>query len=83
MAASNASTTKTLRPDNIEIPPSTSGTNKPAEEFDGPMSPRSWRHRTVTYQVPSRRQTNGSWDAEDYFVRDLLIQSQNTANSNE
>ncbi|CAG5144801.1 uncharacterized protein ALTATR162_LOCUS1605 [Alternaria atra] len=73
MAASNASTTKTLRPDNIEIPPSTSGTNKPEEEFEGPISPRSWRHRTVTYQVPSRRQTNGSLDAEDYFVgpRDL------------
>ncbi|KAF1832689.1 UPF0187-domain-containing protein [Decorospora gaudefroyi] len=67
MAASNASTTKTLRPDNIEIPPSTSGTNKP-EEDEGPISPRSWRHRTVTYQVPSRRPTTGSLDAEDYFV---------------
>jgi putative membrane protein len=80
MAASSASTTKTLRPDNIEIPPSTSGTNKPVEEFDGPMSPRSWRHRTVTYQVPSRRQTNGSWDAEDYFVCGFLIRSQIIAN---
>jgi len=68
MAASTASTTKTLKPDAIEIPPSTAGTSKAEDEFDAPISPRSWRHRTVTYQVPSRRQTNGSWDAEDYFV---------------
>ncbi|KAH7379543.1 Bestrophin, RFP-TM, chloride channel-domain-containing protein [Pyrenochaeta sp. MPI-SDFR-AT-0127] len=64
MAKSTTSTNKTLRPSEIEIP-STSGTNKDEE---GPISPRSWRHRTVTYQPPSRRQTNGSLDAEDYFV---------------
>ncbi|KAL6711002.1 hypothetical protein ACN47E_006877 [Coniothyrium glycines] len=68
MAASTTSTNKTLKPDPIEIPPSTSGTSKVGDDSDGPMSPRSWRHRTVTYQPPSRRQTNGSWDAEDYFV---------------
>ncbi|XP_014559057.1 hypothetical protein COCVIDRAFT_24548 [Bipolaris victoriae FI3] len=41
------------------------------------MSPRSWRHRAVTYQVPSRRQTTGSLDAEDYFVgpRDMAKHS--------
>ncbi|KAI8938528.1 hypothetical protein NX059_004414 [Plenodomus lindquistii] len=67
-AASTASTSKTLRPDAIEIPPSTSGSNKPASEHDAPLSPRSWRHRSMTYQPPSRIQTTGSLDAEDYFV---------------
>ncbi|OAL47968.1 UPF0187-domain-containing protein [Pyrenochaeta sp. DS3sAY3a] len=62
---STTSTNKTLKPSEIEVP-STSGTTR--DEFDAPMSPRSWRHRTVTYQPPSRRVTNGSLDAEDYFV---------------
>ena len=65
MAASIATSTKTLKPSEIEIP-STSNTNNDAPEL---LSPRSWRHRTVTYQPPSRRQTNGTLDAEDYFVR--------------
>lgn len=75
MAASTTST-KDFRPDAIEIPPSTASTSK-NDELDVPMSPRSWRHRTVTYQVPSRRQTNGSLDAEDYFVgpRDMAKHS--------
>jgi hypothetical protein len=64
MAASIATSTKTLRPSEIEIP-GTSGTNNEQPEL---LSPRSWRHRAVTYQPPSRRQTNGTLDAEDYFV---------------
>ncbi|EMD64860.1 hypothetical protein COCSADRAFT_315444 [Bipolaris sorokiniana ND90Pr] len=75
MAASTTSTSKTLRPDNLEIRPTSNGTHSDVE--DAPMSPRSWRHRAVTYQVPSRRQTTGSLDAEDYFVgpRDMAKHS--------
>jgi len=63
MAASSVSTgADTLRPTNIEIPMNSKSND------DGPSSPRSWRHRTVTYQPPSRVQTTGSLDAEDYFV---------------
>lgn len=63
MAASSVSTgADTLRPTNIEIPINSKSND------DGPSSPRSWRHRTVTYQPPSRVQTTGSLDAEDYFV---------------
>jgi hypothetical protein len=72
MAPSVAGTsTKTLRPTEIEIP-RTSSTNNDngAPEL---LSPRSWRHRAVTYQPPSRRQTNGSLDAEDYFVGHIEI----------
>ncbi|KAF2999760.1 hypothetical protein E8E13_005130 [Curvularia kusanoi] len=72
MAASSVSTgAETLRPTNIEIP-----ANAKAAD-DGPASPRSWRHRTVTYQPPSRVQTTGSLDAEDYFVgpRDMAKHS--------
>lgn len=65
MAASSVSTgAETLRPANIEIPKT--GSTRADEE--GPMSPRSWRHRTLTYQPPSRVQTTGSLDAEDYFI---------------
>ncbi|EUC30552.1 hypothetical protein COCCADRAFT_39232 [Bipolaris zeicola 26-R-13] len=73
MAPSTTSTSKTLRPDNLEIRPTSAGN----DVDDGPMSPRSWRHRAVTYQVPSRRQTTGSLDAEDYFVgpRDMAKHS--------
>jgi len=68
MAASVATSTKTLRPSEmeIEIPGTRSTNDEPAPEL---LSPRSWRHRTQTYQPPSRRQTNGTLDAEDYFVR--------------
>ncbi|KAJ4319101.1 hypothetical protein N0V94_004061 [Neodidymelliopsis sp. IMI 364377] len=75
MAASSVSTgAETLRPTNIEIP-TTSSTI--AAEDEGPISPRSWRHRTVTYQPPSRIQTTGSLDAEDYFIgpRDMAKHS--------
>ncbi|KAF2623706.1 UPF0187-domain-containing protein [Macroventuria anomochaeta] len=74
MAASSVSTgAETLRPTNIEIP--TTSSTIAAEE--GPISPRSWRHRTVTYQPPSRVQTTGSLDAEDYFIgpRDMAKHS--------
>ncbi len=65
MAASSVSTgAETLRPANIDIPT----INTKAAEEEGPLSPRSWRHRTLTYQPPSRVQTTGSLDAEDYFV---------------
>ncbi|KAH7070913.1 Bestrophin, RFP-TM, chloride channel-domain-containing protein [Paraphoma chrysanthemicola] len=63
MAASVATSTKTLKPSEIEIP----GTSSTREQPEL-LSPRSWRHRTNTYQPPSRRQTNGTLDAEDYFV---------------
>jgi hypothetical protein len=67
MAPSSVSTTtKTLRPSELEIPLANVSTNR--QDADGPMSPRSWRHRQLTYQPPSRRQTTGSIDAEDYFV---------------
>ena len=62
MAASVATSTKTLRPIETEIP-NTKDDNAPEL-----LSPRSWRGRGVTYQPPSRRQTNGTLDAEDYFV---------------
>ncbi|KAH9876904.1 hypothetical protein IAQ61_002265 [Plenodomus lingam] len=68
MAASTISTSRTLKPDAIDIPPSSSGSNKARSPQDEPMSPRSWRHRENTYQPPSRIQTTGSLDAEDYFV---------------
>ncbi|KAH6611988.1 Bestrophin, RFP-TM, chloride channel-domain-containing protein [Boeremia exigua] len=74
MAASSVSTgAETLRP-HIEIP--NSSASKAADE-EGPLSPRSWRHRTVTYQPPSRVQTTGSLDAEDYFIgpRDMAKHS--------
>ncbi|EUC48681.1 hypothetical protein COCMIDRAFT_86803 [Bipolaris oryzae ATCC 44560] len=75
MAPSTTSTSKTLRPDNLEIRPPSNASHNDAD--DGPISPRSWRHRAVTYQVPSRRQTTGSLDAEDYFVgpRDMAKHS--------
>ncbi|KAF2035068.1 UPF0187-domain-containing protein [Setomelanomma holmii] len=63
MAASVATSTKTLKPSEIEIP-GTSSINNEQPEL---LSPRSWRHRAGTYQPPSRRQTNGTLDAEDYF----------------
>jgi putative membrane protein len=67
MAPSVAGTsTKTLRPNEIEVP-KTSSTNNDDMQPEL-LSPRSWRHRAVTYQPPSRRQTNGSLDAEDYFT---------------
>jgi putative membrane protein len=73
MAASVASTvtnnTKSFKPNEIEIP-RTSSTNNDAPAL---LSPRSWRGRGETYQPPSRRQTNGSLDAEDYFVRLLNV----------
>jgi hypothetical protein len=65
MAASGATSTKTLRPHDIEVP-STSGTNDDQPQL---LSPKSWRERRDAYQPPSRRQTNGTIDAEDYFVR--------------
>lgn len=64
MASSVAHSTKTLRPTEIEVP-KTSSTNHDEPEC---LSPRSWRGRGNTYQPPSRRQTTGSLDAEDYFV---------------
>jgi putative membrane protein len=76
MAPSSVSTTtKTLRPSELEIPLANVSTNR--QDADGPMSPRSWRHRQLTYQPPSRRQTTGSIDAEDYFVgpRDMAKHS--------
>ncbi|KZM24893.1 uncharacterized protein EKO05_0010973 [Ascochyta rabiei] len=75
MAASSVSTgAETLRPTNINIPPTSSTV---AGDDEGPTSPRSWRHRTVTYQPPSRIQTTGSLDAEDYFIgpRDMAKHS--------
>jgi hypothetical protein len=60
-----AETTKGFKPSAIEIP-RTSSTNNDGPEM---LSPRSWRGRGGTYQPPSRRQTNGTLDAEDYFVR--------------
>ncbi|KAF9694020.1 hypothetical protein EKO04_007956 [Ascochyta lentis] len=74
MAASSVSTgAETLRPTNIDIP--TTSSTMAGDE--GPTSPRSWRHRTVTYQPPSRIQTTGSLDAEDYFIgpRDMAKHS--------
>jgi hypothetical protein len=70
MAPSVATSTKTLKPSEIEIPKTSSTRNDDAPEL---LSPRSWRGRGVTYQPPSRRQTNGSLDAEDYFVCLMLI----------
>ena len=62
MAASTASnTSKTLRPDAIEVQ------KADAREVEaGPLSPNSWRHG-VAREVPSRKQT-GSLDMDDYFV---------------
>ncbi|OAL03289.1 UPF0187-domain-containing protein [Phaeosphaeriaceae sp. SRC1lsM3a] len=65
MASSVAPSTKTLRPTEIEIPKTSSTNHDDAAEC---LSPRSWRGRGVTYQPPSRRQTTGSLDAEDYFI---------------
>ena len=64
MAASVATSTKTLKPTDIEVT-STSGTNDDQPQL---LSPKSWRERRDAYQPPSRRQTNGTIDAEDYFV---------------
>ncbi|KAL5119454.1 hypothetical protein ACEQ8H_002724 [Pleosporales sp. CAS-2024a] len=66
MSSSVAGTsTKTLRPADIDIPRTSSTKHDENPEC---LSPRSWRHRAVTYQVPSRRPTTGSLDAEDYFT---------------
>lgn len=59
---SHTNGTKALKPAEIEIPSTSSTVNN-----DGPISPRSWRARQVTYQPPSRRHTTASLDAEDYF----------------
>ncbi|KAH7382448.1 Bestrophin, RFP-TM, chloride channel-domain-containing protein [Phaeosphaeria sp. MPI-PUGE-AT-0046c] len=65
MASSVAPSTKTLRPIEIEVPKTSSTNHDDAPEC---LSPRSWRGRGHTYQPPSRRQTTGSLDAEDYFI---------------
>ncbi|KAF2125122.1 UPF0187-domain-containing protein [Dothidotthia symphoricarpi CBS 119687] len=64
MASSITTSNRTLRPE-IEIP-STSGSNR--DNDDAPLSPRSWRHRTVTYKPVSRRHTVKSLEGHDYFV---------------
>lgn len=61
--ASTMSKTKTLRPQEIEVP-STADTNRIEPSL---LSPLSWRGN-VPHQTPSRRQTTGSVDMEDYFV---------------
>jgi putative membrane protein len=67
MSPSIATSTKTLKPNEIEIP------NPQQPELTPELlSPRSWRHRSQPYLPPSRRQTNGVLDAEDYFVRVAL-----------
>jgi hypothetical protein len=66
VATTTGSTSKTLRPSDIEIPGTSSTNHDDAPEL---LSPRSWRGRGVTYQPPSRRHTARSLDAEDYFVR--------------
>ncbi|PSN68756.1 UPF0187-domain-containing protein [Corynespora cassiicola Philippines] len=67
MTSTSTASGKTLRPGELEIEvPSTASTHNGANE--APMSPRSWRARKVTYQPPSRRQTTGSVDLEDYFA---------------
>ena len=78
MAPSSVSTTsKTLRPSELEIPSAdvSNNRNNNYQDADGSMSPRSWRHRQLTYQPPSRRQTTGSIDAEDYFVSQPYTQT--------
>ncbi|KAF2684605.1 UPF0187-domain-containing protein [Lentithecium fluviatile CBS 122367] len=67
-------TKKTLQPSAIEVPHSMSsgrGSN------EAPMSPRSWRARKTTYQPPSRKPTDKSLDAGDYFIgpRDMAKHS--------
>jgi putative membrane protein len=62
MASMSSSTNKTLRPLEVEIP-STADT---ARIEPGLLSPKSWRGGGPL--PPSRRQTTGSVDMEDYFV---------------
>jgi putative membrane protein len=82
MSPSIATSTKTLKPNEIEIPNPQQPELTPELLFVMPKyelhgrhtltsnrSPRSWRHRSQPYLPPSRRQTNGVLDAEDYFVR--------------
>lgn len=68
MASMSTEGSRTLKPGTIDIP-TTRGS------ADAPMSPRSWRHRTATYNPPSRQHTAASLDAEDYFVRILSLLS--------
>jgi putative membrane protein len=69
MASMSTEGSKSLKPGTIDIPTSRGS-------GDGPMSPRSWRHRTATYNPPSRQHTAASLDAEDYFVRHLHLHLQ-------
>lgn len=71
MAASTASTTKTLRPQELEINPDENGRVR-----NGPMSPMSWRVGGKP-SGPPRKKTAASMDMDDYFVgpRDMAKHS--------